>query len=190
MASNRQRGMGHRHAEAFPHRSADRPAGRPGGGPGVVGAGADAGLAARMAARDTSALAELFDRYGALAYGVALRVLRDPGRAEDAVQDAFMRLWHGASGFNPARGSLRGWVLAAVRNRAIDLVRGRPGRERDELELPAEQRQAVLLAYFGGYTQLEIAGLTGVPLSTVKGRMRLALDKLASYLKERGVVDV
>jgi RNA polymerase sigma-70 factor (ECF subfamily) len=57
-------------------------------------------------------------------------------------------------------------------------------------DLPAEQRQAVLLAYFGGYTQLEIAGLTGVPLSTVKGRMRLALDKLASYLKERGVVDV
>ena len=174
-----------------------------------------------MAARDTSALAELFDRYGALAYGVALRVLRDPGRAQDAVQDAFLRLWHGAAGFNPARGSLRGWVLAAVRNRAIDLVRGRPGREREELELsdafaapaagpeeqasasveraavraaladlPAEQRRAVLLAYFGGYTQLEIAGLTGVPLSTVKGRMRLALDKLASYLKERGVVDV
>ena len=174
-----------------------------------------------MATRDTAALAELFDRYGALAYGVALRVLRDPGRAQDAVQDAFLRLWHGASGFNPARGSLRGWVLAAVRNRAIDLVRGRSGRDREVLELseefaapsegpeeqatasveratvraalgglPAEQRQAVLLAYFGGYTQLEIAGLTGVPLSTVKGRMRLAMDKLASYLKERGVVNV
>ena len=174
-----------------------------------------------MAARDTSALAELFDRYGAIAYGVALRVLRDPGRAEDAVQDAFMRIWHGASGFSSERGSLRGWVLAAVRNRAIDLVRGRPGREREELELPddlvapaagpealaaasleraavrealaalpGEQRQAVLLAYFGGYTQLEIAGLTGVPLSTVKGRMRLALDKLAAYLTERGFVDV
>jgi len=174
-----------------------------------------------MAAGDTSALAELFDRYGALAYGIALRVLRDPGRAEDAVQDSFMRLWQGASGFDASRGSLRGWVLTAVRNRAIDLVRGRPGREREELELPddfaapasgpedqasasveraavraaladlpPEQRRAVLLAYFGGYTQLEIAGLTGVPLSTVKGRMRLALDKLASYLKEKGVVDV
>ena len=137
------------------------------------------------------------------------------------MQDAFLKLWHGASGFNPARGSLRGWVLAAVRNRAIDLVRGRSGRDREVLELseefaatsagpeeqatasveraavraalgdlPAEQRQAVLLAYFGGYTQVEIAGLTGVPLSTVKGRMRLAMDKLASYLKERGVVNV
>ena len=56
-------------------------------------------------------------------------------------------------------------------------------------ELPEEQRQAVLLAYFGGLTQVEIAELTGVPLSTVKGRMRLALDKLASYLKGRGLVD-
>jgi RNA polymerase sigma-70 factor, ECF subfamily len=174
-----------------------------------------------MAARDTSALDELYRLYGALAYGVALRVLGDPGRAEDVVQDSFLKVWNGASGFDPARGSLRAWLLAAVRNRAIDLLRGRPARERQELALredfgapaagpeeeaaasleraavraalaalPAEQRQAVLLAYFGGYTQIEIAELTGVPLSTVKGRMRLALDKLASYLKERGVVDV
>jgi RNA polymerase sigma-70 factor (ECF subfamily) len=147
-------------------------------------------------------------------------VLRDPGRAEDAVQDAFLKLWNGASGFDPGRGSMRIWLMTAVRNRSIDFLRGRGAREREEqelpdnvatlapdpqdtaelsferqevraalAELPAEQRQAVLLAYFGGYTQLEIAGLTGVPLSTVKGRMRLALDKLAAYLKERGVVD-
>src|SRR5439155_570444 len=108
MASHRHRGLGHRSAETFGHRSADRQAGRSSGGSGVVAAGDDAGLAVRMALAD----------------------------------------------------------------------------------LPAEQRQAVLLAYFGGYTQIEIAGLTGVPLSTVKGRMRLALDKLAAYLKERGVVDV
>lgn len=149
-----------------------------------------------------------------------MRILDDAGRAEDAVQDAFVKLWDAAARFDPARGSLRTWVLAAVRNRAIDLLRGRSGRERQELALrddfgaatpgpedqtaasleraavrqalaglPAEQRQAVLLAYFGGYTQPEIAELTGVPLSTVKGRMRLALDKLAAYLKKRGVVD-
>jgi RNA polymerase sigma-70 factor (ECF subfamily) len=57
-------------------------------------------------------------------------------------------------------------------------------------ELSDEQRQAVLLTYFGGFTQREIAELTNVPLSTVKGRMRLALDKLATYLKVKGVVDV
>ena len=55
--------------------------------------------------------------------------------------------------------------------------------------LSAEQRQAVALAYYGGYTQMEIAGLTKVPLSTVKGRMRLALEKLSSYLQGRGLID-
>ena len=55
--------------------------------------------------------------------------------------------------------------------------------------LPAEQRQAVALAYYGGYSQTEIAGMTHVPLSTVKGRMRLALEKLSSYLQGRGVID-
>jgi RNA polymerase sigma factor (sigma-70 family) len=180
----------------------------------------DAELASALAARDETALGQLFDRYGALAYGVALRILGDPGRAEDAVQDAFLKLWHGAARFDPERGSLRTWVVTAARNRSIDLLRGRPGRERQELalredfgapaagpeelaaasleraavraalaELPAEQRQAVQLAYFGGYTQAEIAQLTSVPLSTVKGRMRLALEKLAAYLKDRGVTN-
>src|ERR1051326_5473030 len=174
-----------------------------------------------MAARDQSALADLYDRYGGLAYGVALRVLGDPGRAEDTVQEAFLKLWHGAAGFDPARGSLRTWLITVVRNRAIDQLRGRSLRERRELALqpevtagaagpeeeaaaseersavraalatlPEEQRQAVLLAYFGGFTQAEIAELAGVPLSTVKGRMRLALDKLAAYLKTRGLIDV
>ena len=151
---------------------------------------------------------------------MAVRILGDRGRAEDAVQDAFVKLWDAADRFDPARGSLRTWLLTAVRNRSIDLLRGRSAHERRELalhedvetvqrdpgdqaaasleraavraamaELPVEQRRAVQLAYFGGYTQAEIAGLTGVPLSTVKGRMRLALEKLAAYLQERGVID-
>ena len=181
----------------------------------------DSDLAFGLAAGDQSALAELYDRYGGLAYSVALRVLGDPGRSEDAVQEAFLKLWHGASRFDPARGSLRTWLVTAVRNRSIDLLRGRGGRERQERELrpdvgskqagpeleatasferaavraavadlPPEQRRVVELAYFGGLTQGEIAELTHVPLSTVKGRMRLALEKLASYLKGRGLVDV
>jgi RNA polymerase sigma-70 factor (ECF subfamily) len=56
--------------------------------------------------------------------------------------------------------------------------------------IPAEQRQAVELAFFGGYSHREIADMTRVPLSTVKGRMRLALEKLSSYLQGRGLVDV
>lgn len=56
--------------------------------------------------------------------------------------------------------------------------------------LPAEQRQVIELAYFGGYTHAEIADMTRVPLGTVKGRMRLGLEKLSSFLRGRGLVDV
>jgi RNA polymerase sigma-70 factor (ECF subfamily) len=181
----------------------------------------DPDVAAALAARDESALAELYDRYGALAYSLALRILGDSGKAEDVVQEAFLKLWNGAARFDEERGSLRGWLTTAVRNRSIDLLRGRSLHERRELalnaevvsaragpeeaaadseeraavraalaELPQEQRDAVLLAYFGGFTQAEIAEQVGVPLSTVKGRMRLALEKLGAYLKERGLVDV
>ena len=174
-------------------------------------------------AGNRDALAELYDRYGRLAYSVAMRVLGDPGRAEDVVQDAFLKLWNNAAQFDVERGSLRTWLITAVRNRSIDTLRGRGAHERQERELkpelqatgptsdpwrdvslslertairealnslPAEQRHVVELAYFGGYSHGEIADIAGVPLSTVKGRMRLALEKLSSYLKGRGLVDV
>ena len=184
---------------------------------------ADPDLAAALVAGSQDALAELYDRYAPLAYGVALRILGDPARAEDVVQEAFMKIWNSAASFDSRRGSLRAWLLTAVRNRAIDYLRGRAAHERRELELqpelaevgarsdpwrqvslslertaviealgsiPAEQRQAVELAFFGGYSHREIADMTRVPLSTVKGRMRLALEKLSSYLQGRGLVDV
>jgi RNA polymerase sigma-70 factor (ECF subfamily) len=183
----------------------------------------DSDLAAAIAAGREDALAELYDRYGRLAYSVALRVLNDRGRAEDAVQESFLKVWNNAGHFDPSRGSLRGWLIATVRNRSIDYLRGRTGHERDERELnqamksagpssdpwrevsesmersaireaithlPTEQRHAVELAYFGGYSGREIADMTRVPLGTVKGRMRLALEKLSSYLQSRGLVDV
>lgn len=165
----------------------------------------------------------LYDRYAALAYGVAMRILGDPARAEDAVQDAFLNLWHRAATFDADRGSIRAWLLTSVRNRCIDHLRGRGSRERREQELspdvdyasstsdpwrevslslertavrdamaslPAEQRQVVEMAYFGGYSHTEIAAMSRVPLGTVKGRMRLALEKMGSYLRGRGLVDV
>ena len=180
----------------------------------------DMELGQALAAGDTKALEELYDRYGSLAYSVSLRILGDPGKAEDVVQDAFLRLWNSGN-FDPNKGSLRTWLMTAVRNRSIDYLRGRGAHERYEKEipetvaasgngsdpwrevsaslerdaikealaiLPVEQRQAVELAYFGGYSHREIADMIRVPLSTVKGRMRLAMEKLHSYLQGRGFV--
>ncbi len=184
----------------------------------------DSELIRGLADRDTSALACLYDRYGGLAYSVALRVLGDSGLAEDTLQECFLKVWNTATAFDPQRGSLRTWLLTLVRNRAIDKLRGRRSRAAREIDLaaieplratrsgsdpweevafaaeqqavsdglarlPAEQRQAIELAYYGGYSHREIAQMTKVPLSTVKGRMRLALEKLHSYLEGKGLMD-
>jgi RNA polymerase sigma-70 factor (ECF subfamily) len=191
-------------------------------GPGAA-AQADHELAAALASGSQEALADLYDRYAGLAYAIAMRILGDPGRAEDAVQEAFLNVWNQAEKFDPERGSLRAWLLTSVRNRSIDYLRGRGSHERREVELrpqlvevgpradpwrevslslersavreamdslPPEQRQVVELAYFGGYSQREIADMTRVPIGTVKGRIRLALEKLSSYLRGSGLVDV
>ena len=180
-------------------------------------------MAAGLAAGDQDALADLYDRFGQLAFSVALRILGDRGRAEDVVQEVFAKVWNNADQFDLERGSLRSWLMTAVRNRSIDTLRGRGAHERQERELkpdlqatdptydpwrevslslersavrealnslPLEQRQAVELAYFGGYSHREIADMTVVPLSTVKGRMRIALEKLSVYFVVRGTVDV
>lgn len=187
-------------------------------------AASDTEIGRALAAADVDALALAYDRYGALAYSVALRILGDARLAEDVVQESFLKLWNSASTFDASRGSLRNWLVASVRNRAIDQLRGRGAHERREVELdaaetapaaaagadpwrdvsaamerdavrkalarlPVEQRQAVELAYYGGYTHREIAEIARVPLSTVKGRMRLALEKLHSYLEGKGLLD-
>jgi len=182
----------------------------------------DKQLAEQLAAGNTQALEQLYDRYGSLSYSLAVRLLGDAAKAEDVVQDVFLRLWNEAGQFDASRGSLRNWVLTSIRNRAIDYLRGRGAHERREREipehveavgggsdpwqevaealeqetvrralqtLPPEQRQTIELAYFGGYSQREIADMIRVPLSTVKGRMRLGLEKLHSYLQGRGLLD-
>jgi len=98
----------------------------------------DPELAAALAAGEADAVDALYLRYGALSYSLALRILGDTGRAEDAVQDAFVRVWRRASSFDAGRGSMRSWLLAVVRNCAIDLLRGSSARHRDELELLIE----------------------------------------------------
>jgi RNA polymerase sigma-70 factor (ECF subfamily) len=173
----------------------------------------DEAVVALAARSDEVAFAELYDRYGRVAYGLALRVLRDESLAEDAVQDAFLAIWRGASRFIPERGKASTWILTLVHRRAVDLVRREDRRRVEPLEdaevaaaggtvediawlrlerervqaalrqLSDPQREAIELAYYGGYTQSELAERLGQPLGTIKSRMFSGLMRLHELLE-------
>jgi RNA polymerase sigma-70 factor (ECF subfamily) len=88
----------------------------------------DAELLAAVADRDPDGISVLFDRYGGLAFGVALKVLADRGAAEDVVQEAFLSIWRQAGSFDTLKGSARTWLLTVVRNRAVDRLRASRNR--------------------------------------------------------------
>ena len=176
----------------------------PGADRGAAGSlpGADADLAAiieAVAAGDRSALKQLYDRFGARLFGIASRILRDPPLAEDAVQDAFVKIWRNAARFDRARGSATGWVITIVRRAALDLKPREPAAppidvadERPQSEmlhpglaraldaLPETHRRALLLMYVYGLTHSELAEAMEAPLGTVKSWVRRA----AAALKE------
>lgn len=85
----------------------------------------DARLADRIRSGDTEALGELYDRYASMAVATAIRVVGGRDEAEDVVHDAFVAVWRKIDRFDASRGSLRGWLMTVVRNRAIDRVRAR-----------------------------------------------------------------
>jgi RNA polymerase sigma-70 factor, ECF subfamily len=175
----------------------------------------DEELLSAVGGGDDRALAELYDRFGRIAYGLAFRVLRDKALAEDAVQEAFLAVWRTADAYRRERAKPATWILTLVHRRAVDLVRredrrrGEPLEESAEAEatgptvpeeadlrerraavqtalrrLPDDQRQALELAYYGGYTQSELAERLGVPLGTVKSRMFTGLKQLRNLLAE------
>lgn len=88
-----------------------------------------------IARADPEGVEMLYDRYSGLAYTLAFRVLNDAGSAEDVVQEAFLSVWRRASTYHRDRGSVRTWVCTIVRNRALDRLRGRAGRARQDLAL-------------------------------------------------------
>jgi len=157
-------------------------------------------------------LEALYEEYHRQALGLALRVLGNMGEAEEVVQEAFLAAWRAGHTYDATRGSTRTWILTLVRNRAIDVVRTRMRRPVQPLDdtfdppdstdvplqaqlnvdaarvaealylLPPEQRAVIELAYTSGLSHTEIAAKLSVPVGTVKGRIRLGLDRLRQAL--------
>ena len=177
----------------------DKPAVAPGPPP-EPGSAADlAAIVEAMATGDRLALKQLYDRFGGRLYGIACRILRDEGLAEDALQEAFVKIWRNAGKFDRARGSALAWVVTIVRRAAFDLRPRAPPTElvdivceRPETDmlhpglaraldaLPETHRNALLLMYVYGLTHKEIAATLGSPLGTVKSWVRRG----AAALKE------
>ncbi len=161
-----------------------------------------------------AALEALYDAQHRCALRVAYRILEDLDEAEDVVQEVFLAAWRSGYAHDPTRGSVSSWIVVATRHRAIGVLRTRRRRPTKMLELGADLsdgtdvasevatsvdfevvrqalaglssklRQVLDLAYFGGLSQSEIAASLGLPLGTVKGRARLALEHLRSALAE------
>jgi RNA polymerase sigma factor (sigma-70 family) len=172
----------------------------------------DEALLAGLGSGDREAAAVLVRRFQRRVFGLTLSVLRDRGAAEEAAQESFVRAWRHAAAYDPRRGTVAAWLLTIARNVAINMLPARrfdpidpevllamegkrppeAGAEaqvadrellREPLaRLPEDQRRALVLAVFYGYTAREISELDGVPLGTVKTRIRSAMLKLRASL--------
>jgi len=167
-------------------------------------------LLVRVGQKDRRAFETLYDRYGGAVYALAVRMLRDRQAAEEIAQEVFLAIWRGARDFDPARGNGRSWILSLAHHKSVDAVRRQRLRSTEPLSetmtadedvaqealrgvagadvrraltaLSDGQREAIVFAYYGGYTQQEIARRLGVPLGTVKTRMRDGMLRLRTAL--------
>ncbi|HEU5099552.1 MAG TPA: sigma-70 family RNA polymerase sigma factor [Roseiflexaceae bacterium] len=169
----------------------------------LAGAPPDEELIARVRWHEEPALAAIYDRYSRLIYTIALRIVGDRESAEEVTQDVFQAVWQSAGSFQPS-GNFSAWLIGIARHRArareelLDderaVGRGEGDGYADELmlrsvvrgalaQLPASQREAIELSYYGGLTHSEIAARLGEPIGTVKSRMRMGLIKLRELLR-------
>ena len=165
-------------------------------------------LLVHVARGDQEAFEAVYDRLVGPAYGVIRRVLRDPSQSEEVTQEVLLEVWRTAPRFDPAMGGAATWVMTIAHRRAIDRVRSTTaaaGREHKTAEvhtphdevaeaveasldrervrrclegLTEVQRESITLAYYGGYSYREVAGLLGITLGTIKTRIRDGLIRL------------
>ena len=172
----------------------------------------DGDLIVKVGGGDRAAFEELYRRFARPVLGLAMRLLGDRGRAEDAAQDTFAAVWRSATSYKPERGSGSAWLFAVARHAIIDRARQRteltvaepienlsdeagPAEVVEQSwlsftvqaameRLPDRERQVLELAYWSGFSQSEVASYLDVPLGTVKTRTRAGLGRLAMLLEE------
>jgi RNA polymerase sigma-70 factor (ECF subfamily) len=148
----------------------------------------------------------LYDRYSSSLYGVVLRIVKSEILAEEVLQDVFIKIWEKIDLYDPQKGRLYTWMINLTRNQALDKLKSKEfkrvtktseikdtdagslesidpdtiGLKEIVEKLSPEQKQVIDLMYFEGYTQSEIAEKFGIPLGTIKTRVRAAINKLRS----------
>lgn len=163
--------------------------------------------------RDESAFVALFGHFAPRVKGFLMRSGTDAAMAEECAQEVMSTVWHKSHLFDPTRASVATWVFTIARNKKIDLLRKQRRPEPEDLPwgpeaepdqedvlalqqetellgealaaLPDKQRDLIEKAYFGDLSHSEIADLTGLPLGTIKSRIRLALDRLRHNMKQK-----
>ena len=185
---------------------------RAGPGDAVASSDDLAGLLTLVARGDTGAYQAVYDQVVPVVFGTVRRVLRDPAQSEEVAQEVLVEIWRCASRYDPAQGSSAAWICTIAHRRAVDRVRSNqrsadrerhsvppaapanPVAEAVEVDLDHQrvrrclatlsqlQHQAIVLAYYRGYSYREVAALLGVPSGTIKTRMRDGLIRLRDCL--------
>ena len=163
--------------------------------------------------QDQQAFAYLYDNYAPALNGVIFRLVEDKALSEDILQEVFVKIWNNFSSYDRTKGRLFTWMMNLTRNLTIDTLRSKGYKKQAKISgdentvnnyqdtnsgadkfdamgirkqlanLKADQRRVIDLAYFSGLTQDEIAKEIGIPLGTVKTRMRTALLELRKILQ-------
>ena len=171
----------------------------------------DPELVMHIAAGSEAALCEVYDRFSRLIYSIGRKILRDNGEAEDVVQDVFVKLWAHALEYSASKGSVSTWLMTIAHRTAIDQLRRRNVRATVDVEerellahpdpkpntellldriglsgalatLKPDERELVELAFLEGLSHSQLVERTGIPLGTIKTRLRSGLIKLREVL--------
>jgi RNA polymerase sigma factor (sigma-70 family) len=172
-------------------------------------------LVALLQNQDKQAFSYLYDNYAPALNNVIYRMVEDISLAEDILQEAFVKIWFNFASYDKSKGRLFTWMLNLTRNLTIDMLRSKGykkqskisadensvnnlqdnsfsiskfdsmGIQKQLVNLKPEQRVIIDMAYFSGYTQEEIAKEVGIPLGTVKTRMRTAIMELRKIIQQQ-----